>query len=215
MQLDINNSINFGSRNSIIRKADNIARYTNELYPRLSNTKVSSLSHYNYLYRLINYRKKINAVRDLSEKIYRCKKSNFYKCTSIIEGIKKYKVGNCGESAFLARIIAECNGINNTKIAYLDYNLKDLDHYVVYVDDEKPYIIDSWLGFADYVPKAIEKFCGGYRNFVIDDDVTHDNWLDFTKTTKNCVTHSKMRFSDKLISQLIEKYPELLLKKTK
>lgn len=215
MRLDINDSVNFYSRNSIIRKADNIARYTNELYPRVSGTKVYSLSHYSYLYRLRNHHKKINAIRDLSEKIYNCKKSNFHKCVSIIEGIKKYKVGNCGESAFLARIIAECNGIKNTKIAYLEYIIKDQDHYVVYVNDKKPYIIDSWLGFADYVPKALKKYCGEYRNFTLEDDVLNDSWLDFRTTTKNRVTHSRMRFSDKLISQLIEKYPELLLKKSK
>ena len=57
------------------------------------------------------------------------------------------------------------NGIDNCKMAFVvspeDY---DYDHAVVLVEDKKPYIIDAWLGFADYVPNAIKKFQKDFRN---------------------------------------------------
>lgn len=36
---------------------------------------------------------------------------------------------------------------------------------MVYVQNgTKPYIIDSWLGFADYVPNTIKRFQKEFRN---------------------------------------------------
>ena len=222
INLNIDNNINFQARNPVIKKADDIARHVNALYPRISGTKMYSLDSYacnkaglNYRCKgkiFSGYRRKIVSVRSLLFKLYKSKKSNLHKCTSYVEAIKDEKAGNCGESSFLARMVAACNGIKNTKIVYLDCQGKNLDHYAVYVDDKKPYIIDSWLGFADYVPNALEKFRGEYRKFVGIDRFTAESELNFVESHGNFITNDKMQYSEKLVNQLIAKYPELVLK---
>ena len=81
------------------------------------------------------------------------------KILAFIKPIKKYKLGNCGESAQLAAIVAKINGIKDCHIAQIcNHEAKDLDHSVLFVNDKKPYIIDCWLGFADYAPNALNKY---------------------------------------------------------
>ena len=77
--------------------------------------------------------------------------------------IKRKKLGNCHESAILAEIAAKANGIRNCYTAQLkpltNNSSDSLDHAVLYVDSPKhPYIIDPWLGFADFVPNAFERY---------------------------------------------------------
>lgn len=222
MNINIDNNLNFQARNPVIKKADDIARYVNKLYPRISGTKIYSLDSYAYHkdslyykckgYVFNKYHNKIDNVRYVLRKLYKCKKSNFYKCTSYAEVIKKEKAGNCGESSFLARMVAACNGIKNTKIVYLACEGEDLDHYMVYVNDKKPYIIDSWLGFADYVPNALAKFRSEYSKFIGIDGLSTDSSLYFLESQGNIITNDKMRYSKNLVNKLVEQYPELVLK---
>ena len=222
MNFCIDNNINFQARNSVIKKADNIARHVNKLYPRVSGTKMYSLDSYasnkTYFYYkcfgkvFSKYKKKIKHVRNLLKTLYNCEKSNFYKCNFYSELITSEKAGNCGESSFLARMIAACNGIKNTKIVYLDCQGKNLDHYMVYVNDKKPYIIDSWLGFADYVPNALEKFRSEYSKFIDINELTREPSLKFMESQENFITNDKMQFSEILINQLVKKHPEFVLK---
>ena len=77
--------------------------------------------------------------------------------------IKQEKLGNCHESAILAEIATKVNGIKNCYTAQLkpltDNPSDTLDHAVLYVDSlKRPYIIDPWLGFADFVPNAFERY---------------------------------------------------------
>lgn len=198
------NNISFRSRCKTIREADNIARYVNELFPRISGTKIEPLMQGNTRCYTPIYYSKIRVVRKQSEEIYFSQKPNFQKCSNMIDLIRNKKVGNCGESAFLTRIVAKCNSIKNAKIAYLCYidKYSDLDHCVVYVDDKKPYIKDSWLGFADYIPETIEKYRGVYRKLSnLDNKILQDKGLNFFSESKgNCITHDQMRFSDALMN---------------
>jgi len=219
MNFEINNNLNFQARNPVIKKADDIARYVNKLYPRISGTKIYSLDSYSdsIYYKgkgpvLNKYNNKIQNVRGVSKKLYKCKKSNFHKCTSYAEVIKKEKAGNCGESSFLARMVAACNGIKNTKIVYLASEGENLDHYMVYVNDKNPYIIDSWLGFADYIPNALAKFRSEYSKFIGIDGLSTDSSLYFLESQGNIITNDKMRYSKNLVNKLVEQYPELVLK---
>ena len=82
----------------------------------------------------------------------------------------KSKVGNCHESAILAEIAAKTNGIRNCFVAQIKPHTGRMadthDHAVLYVDSfKRPYIIDAWLGFADYVPNAMERYRKEYSNF--------------------------------------------------
>ena len=63
----------------------------------------------------------------------------------------------------MAEIAAKVNGIKNCYTAQLkpltDNHGDTLDHAVLYVDSSKhPYIIDPWLGFADFVPNVFERY---------------------------------------------------------
>ena len=80
--------------------------------------------------------------------------------------VSERKRGNCDESAKLALIAAKVNNINDSKLGLL-FSLdskKYLDHIVLCVQNEgNPYIIDPWLGFADFLPNAIQRYKNEYN----------------------------------------------------
>jgi len=172
MQIDNQCHIqSFRARNANIRFADDLARHVNKNFPRLSSTKYESLSRSD-LYK--------DTIQKLMEKIQLMREDMYIKFLSaygdyisksviMTKTIKKNKLGNCHESAILGEIVAKVNGIRNCFVASLKPktgNIKDsLDHAVLYVDSMKgAYVIDPWLGFADYVPKALEKYRSEYAH---------------------------------------------------
>jgi hypothetical protein len=139
------------------------------------------------------------------------------KIQNIVEPIKLFKIGNCGEAAELAAIVAKVNGIKNaTKSSLRTPTGKRFDHAVLLVNDKKPYIIDSWLGFADYVPNAIKRYQKEFKNY-----------FDFEKlgTEKMVVVPYKEShfrngflnrdFKPREIEKIIEIYPEFVIKNRK
>lgn len=159
MRVESNNictSNNFTSRNPVIRKADDIVRRVNRVYPGISLSRLEDFNN-------------IEHFPDLFEKFYYKLKDLRLEIDSIINEtdvnkfpnvIKKAKIRNCGESAMLAGIAARTNGIDKFyKYALWSDCAGNLDHSVVLVrNGGKPYIMDAWLGFADYVPKAMERY---------------------------------------------------------
>lgn len=217
MKLDNSNTVFFQSRDPVIRKADDLARHVNKLFPRISVTKAYCYNNYDnsmFSYWCSHTGDNLQKLRNITESICKSKKSNFNKCSRFIEAMKKYFAGNCGESAFLARIAAELNGIKNAKLAGLYGYGENMDHSVVYVNDKKPYIIDCWLGFADYVPNAKQRYLSEFRQFIVDEDEQSEfeiSSLNFDiKKSRNAF--KSMRFSEKNITELKEKYPELIVK---
>ena len=201
MKLNSIDNINFSSRNPDIRKANDLVRCVNNLFPRTSTTKCPTLLSCVHL----------NIIRS-ELKLKTNDESVFNRCSLLMDLIKKYKVGNCGESSFLAKIVAECNGIKNTRRASLYYKDENCDHSVLYVNNnKKPYIIDCWLGFADYVPKAFERFAGEYINFINEGNNFNKNLLNF-RFHNNRYNFVDEAFSEDLIKQILDKYPELSLK---
>ena len=218
LDLDSNNNYCFKSRNQVIRNADDLARHVNKLFPRASVTKAYCYDNYDnsrFSYYCSNTGKNLRKLRNVTDSICKSKKSNFNKCSRFIEAMKKYMSGNCGESAFLAKIAAEINGIKNAKLAGLYGYGERLDHSVVYVADKKPYIIDCWLGFADYVQNAKERYVTEFRQFIVDEEKYPNfepRYMYFvTKKSQNAF--KSMHFSKKNIQELKEKYPEFILEK--
>jgi len=166
------NSINFSAKKPQIRFADDLARKVSELFP------ACSLSRTNYWRNRAKVQKffkgesksfKIyqEAITTYSEIIYSNKK-NYTKFNLLMDAIEKYKLANCFERSLLALVMAKCAGLKNCSIKSLrgEYN-SWLDHAILYVADKKnPYIIDPWLGFADYLPKAFERYNCEYRQFM-------------------------------------------------
>ena len=166
--MNINNSYNqtFTSRNATIRFADNLVRKVNKEFPRISTTKLESFNNtYEFEYLMENLWEKTVLMRNNISRKFVKTEDPVKKLKLLLDTIKIKKLGNCKESAQLSFILAKMNGIDNCKMAYVvspgDY---DYDHAVVLVEDKKPYIIDAWLVFADYIPNAIKKFQKEFRN---------------------------------------------------
>lgn len=214
MKIDKGNNTYFGSRNLVIRQADDMARRINQTFPMLSSTKY--LNHDNYYNHFPCRSRRNNITR---QKILNMRhiagngESLFEKYSNMIDAIKSFKVGNCGECSFLAKVFAECNELKNAYRADLYCGNDEIDHVVLYVNDKKPYIIDPWLGFADYVPKAFERYVGEYFRFMFDDDFDGgQHLLRFKKHDASVLDFSHRKFSKSLIKELTNRYPELLLK---
>ena len=201
------NRQNFTARNPKIRFADDLARQVNQEYPRISATKMEALEHAKDFPETINNLK-------LAVRIMRKKKReeiSFFASTSelvnrLLNTIKTHKTGNCGESAELALISAKLNGLENSSKAYIEAtNGNDFDHAVVLINDKKPYIIDAWLGFADYVPNAIKRYQGEFRKY-FDFDECGEKML--IKTENNYLND---KIPEKELKKIKNAHPELII----
>lgn len=165
----ISNKITFTSRNHVIRRADDIARLVAREYPMLSATKYAgSPNCMQHADSIRNLMKKITTARN-----YICRiKANYEllpeeKIRQYMDSVEKYGIGNCAEMTDTATIIAYMHNLKDTCKVMLQTNVcRDLDHVALCVKDAKnPYIIDAWLGFADYIPNALEKYKTIYKNY--------------------------------------------------
>ena len=215
MQVHSLNNTNFQSRNRTIRFADDIARRVNQCYPRISLSTIKTFDNAKLYPSLIN-----NITKKLKKNV-RKTKSNFYddadsfckKIKAFISPVKHNGIGNCGESAQLASIVAKVNGIKDCNLVNL-YTAegKDLDHTVLFVYDDKPYIIDSWLGFADYFPNTLNKYKTLYKN--IFDNIKPDDNITFISYTDDEYTDFlKNNFTRKQINKLKKIYPEQFIRR--
>ena len=181
-----NYNLTFLSRNKTIRYADNIARAVSKKFPMVSTTKYMGLNR-SYLYEssLLNLDTKLTCARTDICKLLASNNSGKNSLATIDNLIKKvlqYKLGNCGEYSDVCMLLAYLNNIKKVSTASLiTKSCEDLDHCVLYVENgNKPYIIDAWLGFADYVPNAILKYKNLYSKYFPFGKIT-DNNLQFKK----------------------------------
>ena len=214
MKIQKINSTKFQSRNQTIRYADDIARHVNKCYPRISATMVNEFVNINAFR---NLKKRLNSetknnLRDEISDNYDAADNFIGKILAFLKPIKKYKLGNCGESAQLAAIVAKINGIKDCHIAQLcEQNGEDLDHSVLFVNDKKPYIIDCWLGFADYAPNALNKYKTLYSKFFKLED--NKQLAFYTNINDEYTDFLKDDFTRTQINKLKRIYPELYIKK--
>ena len=207
-------STKFQSRNQTIRFADDIARHVNKCYPRISATNVNefvNINAFRNLKKRLNTETKNNLRDEISDN-YDAADNFTGKILAFLKPIKKYKFGNCGESAQLAAIVAKINGIKDCHIAQIcNQEGKDIDHSVLFVNDKKPYIIDCWLGFADYAPNALNKYKTLYSKFFKLED---NNQLAFyTNINDEYTDFLKDDFTRSQTNKLKSIYPELYIKK--
>ena len=206
----LNSSPQFSSRNATIRFADNIARKINTVYPRISSTKYEGLGYQEFFTpNLKDLFLSIECMRmRISDRISRSS-LKFVDCAKIrTQEILKSKVGNCHESAMLGELGAKINGLPNCYIAELksgsENNVSRMDHAVLYVDSVRnPYIIDPWLGFADYVPNTIERYKKEFSNFF--DDKSLENKMFFE------ILQPKNKLSKDELSELKKEFPQLII----
>lgn len=181
----INNNIaniNFSSRNKTIRFADDIARKVNKEFPRFSSTRIAGFKNIDHFQDLKNRARK--KIHDLRQLMYQksLHSNNFEELLdATVDPIREFKAGNCSEAARLTLFAARLNGITNCRIVGLKGpNNYSYDHVVVLVNDKKPYIIDSWVGFADYIPNAIKRYQKDFRrNFIFNSESNEKMFIDY------------------------------------
>ncbi len=216
MKISLNN-INFRARNPEIRFADDIARRINTAYPTISPSNIKD--------RIGNQGEFRNLNRRMQKKI-RCLRSNVREKGAeergmaaimlLIKEIKKQKVANCGEMADLSMIAAKLNGIKDCVKASLENQDGDnLDHAVLYVQNgKKPYIIDAWLGFADYIDGAKERYAKEFRRHF---DLKLDENAKNLKFELNKYSKFGDIFTNEIskanLKSLKRKLPELIIKR--
>ena len=164
----VSDTISFKSRNYEIRRADDLAREISKKFPMVSSSKLGSLPNAELfsesLKRLDNklLKTRISAIKTLS--FYNLNLSPKDKILNFLKIMKKDKLGNCAEMTDLAVIFSYLKNIKDTCVADIKNTAEEhLNHVVLYVDNgKKPYIIDTWLGFADYLSNAIQKYKSEY-----------------------------------------------------
>ena len=213
MQINPLNNTTFQSRNSTIRFADDIARHVNKCYPRISASLTDDFIN---IQAFRKFKKRLNRKTedllrtDISESFNEA--DNFIgKILAFVKPVKKYKLGNCGESAQLSAIVAKVNGLKDCFIASLiTKEGKDLDHSVLYIKAKKPYIIDTWLGFADYVPNAISR----YKNeFGFHFDIKEGEDMTFKELKSDYTEILNQDFTKTQINKIKKIFPEQLIKR--
>ncbi len=207
MQINTNNNIvTFNARNKKIRLADDIARKINKEFPRISPSKIEG-SEYAPKYKNIieTFWNELQSMRETIKTEQQYPKM-LQKIELLFNTIKDYKIGNCGESADLAVIVAKMNGLNDCAHVHLENPYGgDFDHAIVLVKDKKPYIIDSWLGFADYVDNAIKKYQTIYSNYFDFQNYGYKMVIKDGDYTYNAP------ISQKELVKLKKRHPELLI----
>ncbi len=132
----------------------------NSYFEFLMTTSAKDANFYGFIEKMqfVLYSMKENALSCFSKS----HQTDDKKVGIIINPIKKLKIGNCMEASYLGLIAARINGLKNVRFVHLvspDGYL--YDHSVVLVNcgkDKKSYVLDGWLGFADYVPNAIKRW---------------------------------------------------------
>ena len=213
MNIDSNHKhTNFSSKKRGIREADDIVRLLNKKYPRTSKTNIEDFHNVskrpfvvdNLDFKTFQLRSAVSTKR-----LYAKNKQDMIK--ALPDSVSKYRIGSCFESAELCSIAAKVNGIKDYKIGKVYSNeTGSLDHAVLIVEDKKnPYILDAWLGFADYVPNAIKRFQKEFSNhFNFSGTRTEKIFID----TSHCETYQESLVKDFSQEELRAIFPELVTK---
>lgn len=218
----------FQRRSPEIRFADEIMRRTNRCFPRISDTKiVDELSalfeieklpkHYlDYVERKIRANYILRAFRpDWIEE-----PSGFVQ--KVIEDVREYKIGDCGESSTLGKVALALNGIKSVKAGLCVYKkgkiVKHLNHglnvanlgekatlYDVNTFGKHSYVADFWNEFVDYTPNAFERFREKFEKHL---RIGKDG---VPKSIGICLS-SDFEINEKTLDTIQASYPELKIR---
>lgn len=215
MQINRIDNAKFTARKATIRRADDIARLAKNAFPMISSSKIDTFKNVSHFKSFL-----LKISQELNEERYlRSDKINSYgtfvgRVFVLLESLKRKKLGNCAEHAEVALLAAKLNGVKNTFLASLITPDKEpLDHAVILVEDKKPYVIDSWLGFADYLPEAKKRWQKEYNHMFDFKELRTEkiNVIKRRETLYDSFLEADFLKSDEEV--LKEIYPELILNK--
>lgn len=193
--------IYFQGRKQEIKRADDILRKTNNAFPLISTTKHATKTQYSNIDDWDNYyailskislkiqdqRSDINDAQQIM-RIFGYNKANA-KIIPILQTVKKTKLGNCHEGAYVTFATLCKEGYLNSRPVNLVNNIEVLDkktgekrtfkegidHAAVITSMEKEdsfdinkcdYIIDPWINFADDKVQANRKYLTFYKKTI-------------------------------------------------
>jgi hypothetical protein len=216
--------ISFEGRNQILKQPDVIARKAHNIYPHLSMSRIECLIGTDFYKKQLSNNLRMNVWSRLSsmrDKMFGAKNE----MPVVIEALKNKKVGNCYEEAKLAEIIGRVNGrndINTGRIFFSRCGSKErtLDHVVAFITakdissknifsmkNKEGIVIDPWLNVADFASEYFTKLKTVFKPFF---DRLPYNIEDITFRIEPYLDE---KVDNKLIDELKQKFPELILKK--
>ena len=220
-----NYNINFSARNKEIRVADKIMRKAINAYPAFSTSRATYYSSVQKCPSLINKISLLNRYLHSKRITYQMADNDLLH--QVLLGTADIKVANCIEMARIQQAAFLANGYKDVQIVGLDKKVKitknnkvkekisdRVDHALLLINgvnrNKKPIVVDSWLGFVDYLDSALTRYDGifmrGLRNISNGDETTKQR---FTLRVYN----EKMKLNDNLRNDLINNHPELIINK--
>ena len=175
------------SRKQIKNEAEKVCRIINSEFPVISATKISEFDNTKINPYFQQYTTKVQKRIDTEVRkplwlAYRGEGSELPFYQTLVEKIKDIKAANCGDLSKLCKLICNINNIPTRKAEMIfsqDGILKGrIDHAIQilpFTDEQLKFaplsklkdvlIIDPWLGFAEFAPKAGEMFQKEYGRF--------------------------------------------------
>lgn len=228
------NTPTFGSRNQLIRTADNVCRNVNREFQIFSNTRLDKFSSCDYEISFLRYKEALGDIINAYRWFYSLEEYP-QKIFKMLDGMKSFKAGNCDELANATCVALKMNGFKDARVCYLySYNPKtkkvcDLDHSVTVLNlglpkdygfastdnlpsykellkpNNKTLVIDTWAGFADSSRGAVVRY---------NTDVPLSVKLNKGENIM-FLPLKDIPMTDKELEFLKYKYPKLLLKDSK
>ena len=207
------------SRIQIKKEAEKACRIINSEFPAISSTKISEFDNTrnNPKFKLFTQeiQKRItDKVREPMDP-YRGEGHEVELFKILVEKVKEFRVANCGDFSKLCKLICNINNIPTRKAELLVSKegrfRGKIDHaiQILPLNGQKTgfeplsklkdvLIIDPWLGFAEFAPKAEEMFQKEYSRFfgLEDGSKIHlDSFSDMEPpVTKEVIEYFKQNF---------------------
>lgn len=214
-------AVSFTSRSSAIKKADEICRRTRKEFSSVySNSKIYSYQSLGKDFSFKNLLKFTEQFINDYRRYYEFPEKEEWQFMRELAGLKKHKVGNCGEMADATKLALDLNGYKDVEILNLyAYNpktneMRDLDHTVAGINFKIP---NTW---NKYKIKGQDKLKSMCKAIIQNDSIIIDSWAgitEFAKEIKNKYNHNqnfikgtKQEYSKpKEVKQLLEPEEQL------
>lgn len=213
-------------RTQMKRQAEKVLRVLGGEFPVVSSSKVVEMpslnKHWKFKILLFSISEKLKSLRsEVFKPLVKSKDLEYYEgCVNLV---KEYKVANCGEMATLCKLLSNLNGIEVQPIGMFLQAKRckkkiDIDHaiYAISLDGKQingkrnlskqtnTLVIDPWLGFAEFGPKAEERFRYDYQQFF---DIRDDLDLKI-----EAIDDGEPVITDFMKTYFFEKFPQFKVK---
>lgn len=220
---------NLISRTNVLKETEKVCRIINSEFPAISSTKISEFhcAENNPTFQTFanNVCRRIRElIRNPIWKGYKeGEEKDFY--LNLVNGIKQHKIANCADFSKLCNLICNINGIESKKAEMFlvkpDGRIGEMIDHAIHVIStsgkdikmdklnklNNVVVIDPWLGFADYAPRAESRFKSDFHNFF--------KIPDGYSIMLNPYTTKEPKITDKVTAFFRENFPQFIIDKSK